>query len=341
MSSLSGNLPLCTHRYALFVSYLGTKYNGSQRLTKRDEDTSQNTVQEAIESSLESFLPKHRCRITASSRTDKGVHALLNCYTLPLMDFGLSTEKLKIRANNNLMQRNHDIMIKEVLLVPNNFHPRSCAIGREYVYRISVLNNSRLSSVYKTYCPRELNHLLPITEVYRTLPLAAFDHLRALEAIDILKGEHDFRSFAHQPREDDETVRNVQIELIEEDINQFGTDPGICSTYQFHFKSKSFLHNMIRRLVGCIISYASMRAILKDDIQTIINEPSAQGFKSPMVIAEPWGLYLSKIHWDRESFQGTIKTYDDKVEKIKFYPPLEKDMSDDGESDQEKQVLSP
>lgn len=109
MSIVPGNLPLCTHRYAMFVSYLGTKYLGSQRQIAREDSGIQNTIQEAIEWSLEFFLPLKRCKLTGASRTDRGVHALMNCFTLPLMDFDLPTEKMKRLANHNLMRMHHDI----------------------------------------------------------------------------------------------------------------------------------------------------------------------------------------------------------------------------------------
>lgn len=110
MARIAENLPLCTHRYAMFVSYIGSRYNGSQRLISRDKESNQGTIQEALEWSLETFLPKRGCILTASSRTDKGVHALMNCFTVPLIDFSLSTESMKRQANLNLMRKHHDIM---------------------------------------------------------------------------------------------------------------------------------------------------------------------------------------------------------------------------------------
>lgn len=110
MELIIKNFPLCKYRYALFVSYLGSKYNGSQRLSGRETtNATQDTVQEALEWSLESFLPKKRCKLTAASRTDKGVHALMNCYTLPLMDYDLPTEKMKRLSNANLIKARHEI----------------------------------------------------------------------------------------------------------------------------------------------------------------------------------------------------------------------------------------
>lgn len=163
--------PLCKHRYALFVSYLGSRYNGSQRQVSRDRISDHDTVQEALEWSFESFLPKKYCRLTSSSRTDKGVHALMNCYTLPLQDYSLPTEKLKNLANTNLIRKNHDIIIKDVILAPAEFHPRKSVISREYIYRIAILNDTRTSYIAKRHSPLEMIHRLPVTELYRVLPL--------------------------------------------------------------------------------------------------------------------------------------------------------------------------
>lgn len=110
MANLAGNLPYCHHRYAFFVSYLGTRYNGSQRLVARGKRGNQDTIQEAIEHSLENFMSVKKCRLTAASRTDKGVHALMNCYTLPLKDYEQPTERMKHEMNRILARRNHDIM---------------------------------------------------------------------------------------------------------------------------------------------------------------------------------------------------------------------------------------
>lgn len=328
MSVVTKNLPLCTHRYALFVSYLGTKYLGSQRLTNREDSTSEQTVQEALEWSLERFLPKKRCRITGSSRTDRGVHAFVNCFTLPLMDFKLSTEKFKSNANELLYSRGHDILIKEVLLVPADFHPRSSATGREYIYRIAVLDRHRVSNVNIHRFSEGLNHFLPITELYKILPVPSFDHQRALEAIEILGGKHNFASFTTRPKEDEDTTRDIQIDLIQEKPDQYcWSNSSPYLSYQIHFKAKSFLHNMVRRLVGCILSYASLKTIDIQDIHDILNDPGPDQWKSTMIIAEPFGLYLSKINWNKSAFEGTIKTSTDKIEKVDY--PFEKKESDD------------
>lgn len=190
---------LVSHRYALFVSYLGTRYRGSQRVIARDKHGIQDSIQESIEWSLAKFMPTKEARLTASSRTDTGVHALMNCYTLPLMECKIPTEEMKRMANSHLIRRKHDIMyviqllvlqtpqkylilniqsphrqlqrINEVLLVPNDFHPRKRALSREYIYRIVVLNNYKDRYFNLTHRPEELFCHLPVTELYKVLPL--------------------------------------------------------------------------------------------------------------------------------------------------------------------------
>lgn len=342
MTTVLRKLPFCTHRYAIFVSYLGTKYRGSQRLTNREQTTGHDTVQEALEWSMESFLPKVKCRITSSSRTDRGVHALTNCFTLPLMDFKLATDKFKSNANQNLMSKNHDIIVKEVLLVPADFHPRSCAISREYIYRLAVMDKFRVPQLSSKRFSDGLNHLLPITELYRILPVARFDYQRALEAINILKGKHDFRSFSGELKENEDPIRDLEIDLVQEEPNQLNwADSSPYISYQFHFKTRSFLYNMVRRVVGCILSYATSRTIGLEDIRDMLNNPSREGWKSNMFIAEPWGLYLSKIHWDRSAFEGAIKTYGDKIEKVDYPFATTEEPTNECKFGQEKQVFCP
>lgn len=109
MSTLAA-APFCPYRYILTVSYLGTKYYGSQRLSARGKTDGPPTIQEALESSLESFFPARKCVLTSASRTDKGVHALMNVFTISLMNFDTPTSKMKTIMNKALLRKQHDIV---------------------------------------------------------------------------------------------------------------------------------------------------------------------------------------------------------------------------------------
>jgi len=104
---------------------MGTGYYGSQRLTARGKIGDLNTVQEALENALDVFLPKRKASLTAASRTDKGVHALMNVYTLPLMDFSIPTSRIRTQVNINLARKNQTIMylsVKTASYVAFNTH---------------------------------------------------------------------------------------------------------------------------------------------------------------------------------------------------------------------------
>lgn len=171
-ANITPRLPFCSHRYAFFVSYMGCKYNGSQRQGAREsDDDDHGTVQGALEWSLTKLIPRNRCCLTASSRTDKGVHAFMNCFTLPLIDFSTSTEVMREVSNGQLRSMNHEVQVKEVVLVPLSFHPRKSVTNREYVYRLAVLKNQ----VHKKDPDKSVNsvvHMIPITELSRLMPIS-------------------------------------------------------------------------------------------------------------------------------------------------------------------------
>lgn len=170
-TAVTANLPHCTHRYVLFASYLGSKYHGLQRQVERDSWGQQDTVQEALEWSLRDSFIESKCRLTFSSRTDSGVHALVNCFSLPLMDFSKTTEQVMRSANNRLRDNQHDIVIRDVILTQSDFHPRKNATSREYIYKIAVLNDWKLLKQGKRTFGKHMLHLVPTTDLYRVTPV--------------------------------------------------------------------------------------------------------------------------------------------------------------------------
>jgi hypothetical protein len=48
-----------------------------------------------------------------------------------------------------------------------------------------------------------------------------------------------------------------------------------------------------------MLSYATYGSIELSDIQYLLDNPSAKAWNAKLMIAEPWGLYLSKLHYDK------------------------------------------
>lgn len=228
----------------------------------------------------------------------------------------------KHRTPSNKQTNHHLSRVNEVLLTPSEFHPRKSAIGREYIYRIASMNDDRSLQVSEPHRPADLLYALPATEIYRVLPLPCFDVGRAQEVINLLRGEHDFASFSHAPKATDDTVRKLEIDLSPANHNVM--DIGRSSRFSFyhlHFRSRAFLHNQIRRIVGALVTYATYRKIELNHIQHLLDHPCTKSWSPKILIAEPWGLYLSRIEFDKSSFHGTIRTHKNGVEeKAELFP---------------------
>ena len=112
-------------RYALLLHYDGTLFNGWQVQDRG------RTVQGEIEKGIE-ILTKERIRVSASGRTDSGVHALGQVIHFDLAG-SIDLQRLCIGLNGILPA---DISVKNAYIVDDNFHSRFTALKREYIYCI-------------------------------------------------------------------------------------------------------------------------------------------------------------------------------------------------------------
>jgi tRNA pseudouridine38-40 synthase len=122
-------------RYFLEVSYKGAHYSGFQ------SQHNANTIQAEIEKAFE-ILMRDKIILTASSRTDAGVHALQNFFHFDSNSFlhegndvvrSLDADKFVYKMNAILPD---DIVIKRLVPVNSDAHSRFDAISRQYKYYI-------------------------------------------------------------------------------------------------------------------------------------------------------------------------------------------------------------
>lgn len=111
-------------RYFLEVSYLGTRYAGSQ------VQANAMTVQSELERALAIFLRKPVI-LTGSSRTDAGVHALQNFFHF---DWESEITARNVYNINSILPR--DIAVRGIYKVGDENHSRFDAIARHYEYRV-------------------------------------------------------------------------------------------------------------------------------------------------------------------------------------------------------------
>lgn len=240
-------------RYLIKFSYDGTNYSGFQK------QKGLNTIEEKLEEALTKINNGKKTTITATGRTDKGVHALCQ-YGHTDIDVNITEKKLKRAMNSNLPDDIHVIEAKEV---DKDFHARYNVKEKEYKYYINL----------GEYNPLERNY------VYQYNYTLDIDKMK--EAIKYFEGEHDFRSFVTDNKEKENCVRTITYTNIEQKDNI------IIIT----FKGNGFLRYQVRNMVGLLIKIGENK-ISPDSVEKII-ESKDRTKASKTAPAE--GLYLTKV----------------------------------------------
>ena len=245
-------------RYFITFSYDGTKFNGYQKQPRV------RTVQGEIEKALKQINDNKEVTISATGRTDAGVHALNQKAHFDLeKEFDL--DKLKQGLNSLLPE---DIYIKKVEKVLDNFHARFDAIGKEYVYIINM----------GEYNPLERNY---VYQHYKKLDVVEMER-----ALKYFEGTHNYKSFTKTDEEKDDYVRTIsQTSLTRDnkDINKIYID----------FVGTGFLRYMVRNIVGLLIEVGEGKRRSEEVISILKAEDRTKAGKT----ANPEGLYLKNVFY--------------------------------------------
>lgn len=240
-------------RYLMCFSYDANNYYGYQK------QPNLKTVQSTIEDALTSINNNHKVFITATGRTDRGVHAIKQ-YAHFDLSMDITCYKLKSAINANLPA---DIHINEVIEVNLNFHARHNVIKKEYQY---VLNMGEYNPIERNY-------------VYQYCKKLDVDKMK--EAIKYFIGEHDFTSFISAKEIKEDKVRIIfEAKIDEVDNKLFIT-----------FIGNGFMKYQVRNMAGTLIEIG-MGKKQPEDIKTILL--SKNRIKAG-ITAEPQGLYLVNV----------------------------------------------
>jgi len=198
-------------RYALGIEYDGSAYCGWQR---QDHSPS---IQQALEEAL-SRVANENVVVTASGRTDTGVHAWQQCRELKAWVMGV---------NAHLPD---DISVRNVVAVGDDFHARHSTLGR--TYRYIILNHPARSALQHQRVGVVFRHL---------------NELAMHNAAQALVGEHDFTSFRAAGCQAKHAVREITGVAVTR-FNQH---------VMVQIEGNAFLHNMVRIIVGSLVSVGS------------------------------------------------------------------------------------
>ena len=240
----------------MIIEYDGSRYLGWQRLGDSDR-----TIQSKLENVI-SEMTGFRTEIIGSGRTDAGTHArgqVANFKTTSNMIL----EEMQAYINHHLP---HDIVVKELEEVHEEFHSRYNVVGKKYSYYI--WNNS-IPSVfdrkYSFYYPENLD----------------IDKMNT--ACSRLIGTHDFIGFSSLKKSKKSTVRRID----EISIHREG------DLLKFIFIGEGFLYNMVRIIMGTLLEIGiGSRDPKYIDEMFISKTRSDAGFTVPAQ-----GLFLEEVYY--------------------------------------------
>lgn len=273
-------------RYKIIIEYDGTCYKGWQ---KQENEL---TIQESLENALYNMFHKNII-VFGAGRTDEGVHAInqvahfdLNieypCYKIVNgMNFYLREQKIKFineinsilkiynnhKFNNILEYCKQDIVIKSCEVASEEFDARFSAIERSYEYLI-----------YNSFQPSALLR----NRAWQIQPKLNLDKMN--EACQIIIGKFDFSSFrasSCQAKTPLRTINNAYFLQQNENI------------ISFNISAKSFLHHMVRNLVGTLKAVGTEKITVKQ-FQDIL---FAKDRTKAGITAPPYGLYFKNISY--------------------------------------------
>ncbi|MBD2866298.1 tRNA pseudouridine(38-40) synthase TruA [Paenibacillus oceani] len=204
------------------VSYEGTRYFGFQSQLQG------NTIQDRIEEAIEKLMGE-KIHITASGRTDAGVHARAQIFNF-ITSSSIPIQRLALALNSRLPP---DIRILEARMADPDFHARRSAKRKTYRYTI---NCNRVPDVFQRHM--QFHHPTPLN-------VEAMRH-----ALQALIGEHDFTSYCSVKSTKPSHVRTIYDAYIETVDAETGSGPGLIHVW---VTGNGFLQHMVRIIVGTLM----------------------------------------------------------------------------------------
>lgn len=243
-------------KYALGVEYDGSDYCGWQR---QDHSPS---IQQALEEAL-CKVADEDVVVTASGRTDSGVHAWQQCVHFT-SDRSRELKAWVMGVNAHLP---NDVSVRHVTAVDDDFHARYSTLGR--TYRYLILNNTSRSALQHQRVGIVFNHL---------------NENLMHEAAQALVGEHDFTSFRAAGCQAKHAVR----EITGIEVRRFNQHVVV------QIEGNAFLHNMVRIIVGSLVKVGSEDQAV-DWLASVLQERDRTLAGSTAVAH---GLYFMGPHYD-------------------------------------------
>ncbi len=240
-------------RYIMKISFDGSRYSGYQKQVNKD------TIQSRLESAMKQVF-REDIVVSASGRTDAGVSALSQvCH----FDVSTDMETKKIVGYLNSILPS-DIRVISIDKTDGDFNARKSAKRKTYMYLFYV------------------GGTIPVYDKFATNIGYNLDIDSMMEACKYIEGTHDFSAFCASNTSVVDKVRTIY------DIEISSVDDGL---YKMQITGNGFLYNMVRIIMGTLISVGMGKLSPKDVINVIESRDRAKAGKT----MPSKGLYLKKV----------------------------------------------
>nr|XP_054929081.1 tRNA pseudouridine synthase-like 1 isoform X4 [Dermacentor andersoni] len=159
---------------------------------------------------------------------------------------------------------------------------------------------------------------------------------RVHEAMELLSGEHDFRSFKGVSRTPEEEERSTVREVTEFRLRPaapIDSDDPLYENidlWEFHIRSRSFLYRQVRRMVSMAL-HAGLPDKLGDDplslVRCLLEKPSKNSWPGSVTVVPACGLYLMRVQYDPAHLDTNAEMPEEVAEmyEAKKKAPLQED----------------
>ena len=245
------------HRYQICIEYVGTNFIGWQ-IQKNG-----NSIQKFVQSVISKIIKKE-VSIVGSGRTDAGVHAWGQSAHFECEKKIINSDKF-IKSLNFFLNKKQ-ISITTLKKRNSNFNARYSA--KERIYEYVIINRLAPPSI-------ERNRAWHIRK--------KLDLEMIKKGTKKLSGTYDFSTFRASncySKSPIRTLKKIKVKRLNEKIT-------------IQFKSKSFLRNQVRSMVGCLKYLGEKKWSLKK-FESVFKSKNRKLCAPP---APAHGLYLLKVNY--------------------------------------------
>ncbi len=244
-------------KYHIKIEYDGSKFVGWQYQNNGI------SVQEVLQKAFFKFL-KEKVTVSASGRTDAGVHAIEQSAHIELKKKIINKEVFLNSINFYL--KKYPVSVLSIKKKENTFHARYSA--KERTYKYIILNRNSPSPLNKNrawFIKKKLDINL------------------IKKALKILKGTHDFSTFRASSCQAKSAIRTLDSATFKK----------LGEIIEITFSSKSFLQQQVRSMVGAIKYVGEKKWTLKQFKNNFKSKRRANCAPP----APACGLYLKKVKY--------------------------------------------